>query len=112
MHGKQAHTRMANQTLHAHCCFILSRCVIVCVRNSIFSFFQDIEEECRSNLCGNGFNRWFDKSLTLPVYENGLAGGNVEHTTADATVGDSEEIFADYPVCAMPRVTFFSTLFV
>ena len=51
-------------------------------------YFQNTEEECLSNLCGNGFNRWFDKSLTLPVYENGLGGGNVEHTTADATVNE------------------------
>jgi len=52
----------------------------------IFSYIQDIEEECINNLCGNGFNRWFDKSLTVCIYENGLTGGNVEHTTADATV--------------------------
>ena len=51
-------------------------------------YFQNIEEECLSNLCGNGFNRWFDKSVTIPVYENGVGGGNVEHTAADATVNE------------------------
>mmetsp|Transcript_45468 Transcript_45468/g.98480 ORF Transcript_45468/g.98480 Transcript_45468/m.98480 type:complete len:176 (-) Transcript_45468:341-868(-) len=30
--------------------------------------------------------RWFDKSLTLVVFENGRAGGNCEHSWADAPV--------------------------
>ena len=48
--------------------------------------FQGLEEECSMNMCGDGFSRWFDKCLTITVYENGVSGGNVEHTTADATV--------------------------
>nr|XP_002122295.1 carnitine O-palmitoyltransferase 1, liver isoform-like [Ciona intestinalis] len=47
---------------------------------------KNLTNEAWTNLCGGEFNRWYDKSLTCTVYENGLAGGNVEHTTADATL--------------------------
>lgn len=47
---------------------------------------QTLSEECSSNLCGSGYNRWFDKSMTLTIYENGLTGANVEHTAVDATL--------------------------
>eukprot|EP00117_Sycon_ciliatum_P028013 scpid34788/ scgid22613/ Carnitine O-palmitoyltransferase 1, muscle isoform; Carnitine O-palmitoyltransferase I, muscle isoform; Carnitine palmitoyltransferase 1B; Carnitine palmitoyltransferase I-like protein len=40
----------------------------------------------RSGLHGNGYNRWFDKSLTLAVYSNGVFVGNAEHSWADAPV--------------------------
>jgi len=43
-------------------------------------------DEAHSNLCGNGLNRWYDKSFTLTIYENGCCGGNVEHTSVDATL--------------------------
>ena len=35
---------------------------------------------------GDGTNRWFDKSVSLIVYENGHAGLNAEHSWADAPV--------------------------
>ena len=35
---------------------------------------------------GNGGNRWFDKSVSLIVFENGHAGLNAEHSWADAPV--------------------------
>ena len=35
---------------------------------------------------GDGINRWFDKSFQIIVSENGRAGGNVEHSSLDATV--------------------------
>lgn len=47
---------------------------------------QNLSEECHANLCGSGFNRWFDKSMTMSIYENGLTGANVEHTSVDATL--------------------------
>jgi len=47
---------------------------------------KDLTEECRSNLLGNGLNRWYDKSLTHIIYENGVSGGNVEHSPVDATI--------------------------
>uniref|UniRef100_H2YI63 Choline/carnitine acyltransferase domain-containing protein n=1 Tax=Ciona savignyi TaxID=51511 RepID=H2YI63_CIOSA len=47
---------------------------------------KNLGEEAWHNLCGGGFNRWFDKSLTCTVYPNSAAGGNIEHTTADATM--------------------------
>merc|ERR1739838_666004 len=47
---------------------------------------KNLSEECHSNLCGNGFNRWYDKSYVMTIYANGLTGGNVEHTSVDATL--------------------------
>jgi carnitine O-palmitoyltransferase 1, liver isoform len=37
-------------------------------------------------LHGSGSDRWFDKSLTLVVFENGFCGLNAEHSWADAPV--------------------------
>ena len=39
----------------------------------------------KSSLAGDARNRWFDK-FTYNVYLNGLAGGNGEHSQADAIV--------------------------
>ena len=38
------------------------------------------------NMTGNGFDKWFDKSLVIIVHQNGVVGFNAEHTTAEATV--------------------------
>lgn len=35
---------------------------------------------------GDGYNRWFDKAVSLIVTPNGVLGANVEHTPLDATV--------------------------
>lgn len=35
---------------------------------------------------GDGYSRWFDKSVSLIVFPNGVLGANVEHTPLDATV--------------------------
>mmetsp|Transcript_10564 Transcript_10564/g.18703 ORF Transcript_10564/g.18703 Transcript_10564/m.18703 type:complete len:872 (+) Transcript_10564:155-2770(+) len=43
-------------------------------------------ERARSLFYGNGNNRWFDKSLSLIVYEDAYAGLNCEHSWADAPV--------------------------
>lgn len=40
----------------------------------------------RSGLHGNGYNRWFDKSMTVSVYSNGTMVSNFEHSWADAPV--------------------------
>ncbi|CAK8691319.1 unnamed protein product [Clavelina lepadiformis] len=37
-------------------------------------------------MTGNGYNRWFDKSLTMIFASNGAMGLNVEHTSAEATL--------------------------
>ena len=36
-------------------------------------------------LCGDGGNRWFDKSLSLIVFKGGMAGVNIEHCGLDGT---------------------------
>ena len=42
-------------------------------------------------LCGNGFSRWFDKSLVLEVWQDtAMGGGNMEHSGTDATVSLSD----------------------
>ena len=38
----------------------------------------------RLNLMGRGYDRWFDKSVTLILYRNGVMGINCEHSYADA----------------------------
>lgn len=43
-------------------------------------------EVCKRLLHGDGSNRWFDKSVSLVVFENGKAGVNCEHSWADAPV--------------------------
>uniref|UniRef100_A0A0V0G650 carnitine O-palmitoyltransferase n=1 Tax=Triatoma dimidiata TaxID=72491 RepID=A0A0V0G650_TRIDM len=40
----------------------------------------------RTLLHGNGYNRWFDKSLTLCIGSNARIGFNAEHSWADAAV--------------------------
>lgn len=35
---------------------------------------------------GDGYSRWFDKSVSLVVGANGALGANVEHTPLDATI--------------------------
>ncbi|XP_065052608.1 carnitine O-palmitoyltransferase 1, liver isoform-like [Rhopilema esculentum] len=47
---------------------------------------DQMDEFARSNLHGNGYNRWFDKSFTLIVCKNGKVGFNTEHSWADAPV--------------------------
>lgn len=42
---------------------------------------------CQKVFHGNVYNRWFDKSISVTVFENGLVGCNVEHAPLDATVG-------------------------
>ncbi|KAK3597338.1 hypothetical protein CHS0354_034580 [Potamilus streckersoni] len=44
------------------------------------------EEESIFNMCGNGPNRWFDKSMQYIIYANGKIGVNAEHAAADATL--------------------------
>ncbi|XP_077866738.1 carnitine O-palmitoyltransferase 1, liver isoform [Saccoglossus kowalevskii] len=40
----------------------------------------------RSCLHGNGYNRWFDKSVTFIVFKNGRVAINIEHSLADAPI--------------------------
>ncbi len=35
---------------------------------------------------GDGFSRWFDKSMSCCVCPNGVLGANAEHSPLDATV--------------------------
>ena len=35
-------------------------------------------------MCGSTPNKWFDKSFTMVVFENGRVGLNAEHTPVDA----------------------------
>ena len=43
------------------------------------------KEECAQVcLCGSGRNKWFDKSFTVVIFENGRGGLNAEHTPVDA----------------------------
>jgi Choline/Carnitine o-acyltransferase len=44
---------------------------------------QDVQEACDQLLHGDSANRWFDKSVSLVVFENGSAGINVEHCGLD-----------------------------
>ena len=46
---------------------------------------RDTLEACDQLLHGDGGNRWFDKSLSLIVFEDGTAGINVEHCVLDGT---------------------------
>ncbi|MFD1657096.1 choline/carnitine O-acyltransferase [Streptomyces caeni] len=43
----------------------------------------DAKEACDQLLYGDGGNRWFDKSVSLIVFRNGLAGINGEHCGLD-----------------------------
>lgn len=44
---------------------------------------KDTHEACDQLLHGHSGNRWFDKSVSLIVFENGTAGINVEHCGLD-----------------------------
>ncbi|XP_052246538.1 peroxisomal carnitine O-octanoyltransferase-like isoform X2 [Dreissena polymorpha] len=47
---------------------------------------KDETEMCQIALAGDSRNRWFDKSLTMIYYKNGLAASNCDHTPMDAMV--------------------------
>ncbi|XP_078534067.1 carnitine O-palmitoyltransferase 1, muscle isoform isoform X1 [Lissotriton helveticus] len=66
------------------------------------AFFMTLDEEANGNekgqdrymdtyakslLHGKCCDRWFDKSFTLIVFQNGKLGANVEHSWADAPIG-------------------------
>eukprot|EP01102_Stenamoeba_stenopodia_P022052 TRINITY_DN9060_c0_g1_i2.p1 TRINITY_DN9060_c0_g1~~TRINITY_DN9060_c0_g1_i2.p1 ORF type:complete len:602 (-),score=147.00 TRINITY_DN9060_c0_g1_i2:99-1904(-) len=43
-------------------------------------------EVSRAALCGDGYNRWFDKSMQVIAFKNGVTCCNGEHSYADAMV--------------------------
>ncbi|XP_077999848.1 carnitine O-palmitoyltransferase 1, liver isoform-like [Glandiceps talaboti] len=45
-----------------------------------------LDNYAKSLLAGCGYNRWFDKSITLVVFKNGKMGFNAEHAWADAPI--------------------------
>ncbi|MFR9728913.1 choline/carnitine O-acyltransferase [Saccharopolyspora sp. MS10] len=45
----------------------------------------DVQEACDQLLHGDSANRWFDKAVSLIVFEDGRAGINVEHCGLDGT---------------------------
>ncbi|CAK8691317.1 unnamed protein product [Clavelina lepadiformis] len=47
---------------------------------------KNLSEEFHLYMTGNGYNRWFDKSLTMIFASNGEMGLNIEHTSAEATL--------------------------
>ena len=47
---------------------------------------QDMTESARLFFHGDGYNRWFDKSVQIIVTDTGIIGANVEHSVLDATV--------------------------
>ncbi|XP_013419216.1 carnitine O-palmitoyltransferase 1, muscle isoform isoform X1 [Lingula anatina] len=47
---------------------------------------KDISDQAKMLLCGDGVNRWFDKSLVMFAFADGRSGALAEHATADATV--------------------------
>ncbi|KAH9589309.1 Choline/carnitine acyltransferase domain [Trypanosoma melophagium] len=60
------------------------------IEESIFVLCLDdvapssLDEGCMSFLCGNGHNRWSDKSFNLIVAADGFSGVHVEHSWGDA----------------------------
>ena len=42
------------------------------------------KEECAQTILCGGRNKWFDKSFTVVIFENGRGGINAEHTPVDA----------------------------
>ncbi len=48
---------------------------------------QDLTAQARTMFHGDGFSRWFDKSISVMICANGCLGANVEHAPLDATVG-------------------------
>lgn len=69
-----------------------NRSSLEAVESSIFFVSLDdvapksIEENGTFTMTGNGFNRWFDKSIQFSVFRNGKVGTNVEHGSVDATL--------------------------
>ena len=47
---------------------------------------ESVAVVARYGLHGSGFNRWFDKSVSIAVHSNGCLIGNAEHSWADAPV--------------------------
>ncbi|XP_013419196.1 carnitine O-palmitoyltransferase 1, liver isoform-like [Lingula anatina] len=47
---------------------------------------KDISDQAKMLLCGDGVNRWFDKSLVMFAFADGRSGALAEHATADATL--------------------------
>ena len=43
-------------------------------------------EYARHLFHGDGYNRWFDKSIQIIVTDGGRVGANAEHSCLDATV--------------------------
>ena len=56
------------------------------------------EDVLKNGLVGSGHNRWFDKSFSLLVTENGKAGVNWEHSWGDGgtIINMMESVHADY----------------
>ena len=50
------------------------------------STLEDISAYTKKILHGKGYDRWFEKSFNLIVFENGKVGVNVEHSWGDAIV--------------------------
>lgn len=70
----------------------LNKKTLETIDSAIFLVYLDeeiptsIEENGKCIMVGNGFNRWFDKSMMFPVFTNGKTGVNVEHSAGDATL--------------------------
>ncbi|CAI8037065.1 Carnitine O-palmitoyltransferase 1, liver isoform [Geodia barretti] len=45
-----------------------------------------LTQYCKSLFHGNGYTRWFDKSVSVIIYKNGKLGINAEHCWADAPI--------------------------
>lgn len=70
---------------------IIERASFVCVLDDVDVGYDPNDPEpldmyAKWLLCGDGSNRWCDKSFTLIVTRNGRIGFNVEHSWADAPV--------------------------
>ena len=67
-----------------------NRASLEVIEKAVFVLALDTEtpatlaEEGRQYLCGNGRNRWSDKSFTLCITANGKAGVHTEHAWGDA----------------------------
>jgi carnitine O-palmitoyltransferase 1 len=46
---------------------------------------DDFTERAKAMFHGNLYNRWFDKGISVSVFNNGLVGCNIEHSPLDAT---------------------------
>lgn len=70
---------------------VIERSAFVVVLDDTDQFYSESDPSklnafCKATLCGNGYNRWFDKSMTVVIYANGRFGANMEHTPADAPI--------------------------